>query len=132
MYFHNVCFELSLSVLSPNFYEWYPWSSHEYSEDCTAFFWYDDITSSELSDDRLEEYNKEVEKYNKYLRDKEREQGLISRDRLRDKILDKDIVIKTIKDKSGKYGRYLGIIYFDGVNINDWLVEEGLAVKAEY
>jgi micrococcal nuclease len=66
------------------------------------------------------------------VRGEEKEKGLISRDRLREKILDKDIVIKTIKDKSGKYGRYLGIIYFDGLNINDWLVEEGLAVNAEY
>ena len=66
------------------------------------------------------------------VRGEEREQGIISRDRLRERILDKDIQIKTIKDKKGKYGRYLGIIFLDGENINDWLINNQLAVKAEY
>jgi micrococcal nuclease len=66
------------------------------------------------------------------VRGEEREQGIISRDRLRERILDKDIQIKTIKDKKGKYGRYLGIIFLDGENINDWLINNDLAVKAEY
>jgi micrococcal nuclease len=63
------------------------------------------------------------------LRGEEREQGLISRDWLREKLdtdLDK-IIIKTIKDGKGKYGRYLAEIYVDGVNINKQLIAEGLA-----
>jgi len=31
-------------------------------------------------------------------------------------------------DKFDKFGRLLGVIWFNGVNINDWLVAEGLAV----
>ncbi len=66
------------------------------------------------------------------VRGEERELGLISRDKLREKILNKDIVIETIKDKKGKYGRYLGIIYYEGENINDWLVKNKLAKIANY
>ena len=66
------------------------------------------------------------------VRGESRELGIISRDKLREKILNKKINLKTIKDKKGKYGRYLGIIYFETENINNWLVENNLAVKAEY
>ena len=63
----------------------------------------------------------------------DKEKGTISRDKLREQILGKEITIKTIKDKSEKYGRYLGIIIKDdGTNINDWLISEGLAVKKDY
>ena len=66
------------------------------------------------------------------VRGESRELGIISRDKLRERILNKKINLKTIKDKKGKYGRYLGIIYFETENINNWLVENNLAVKAEY
>ena len=36
----------------------------------------------------------------------ERELGIVSRGELREKILDKDIILETIKDKKGKYGRF--------------------------
>jgi len=63
----------------------------------------------------------------------DKEKGTLSRDKLREQILGKEITIKTIKDKSEKYGRYLGIIIKDdGTNINDWLISEGLAVKKNY
>ena len=61
------------------------------------------------------------------VRGKEREEGLISRDWLRDRILGKEVIIKTMKDKTGKYGRYLGIVYLDDININDELVANNLA-----
>ena len=57
----------------------------------------------------------------------EREQGLISRDALRTKIGSKWIVIKTQLDKKGKYGRWLGTIFINEENVNDWLINEGLA-----
>lgn len=66
------------------------------------------------------------------VRGEEKAQGIISRDKLRERILDKEILLKTKKDKKGKYGRYLGVVYLGDENINDWLVESGLAKKAEY
>ena len=58
--------------------------------------------------------------------------GRESRDALRSKLENKKILIKTVKDKKGKYGRYLGIIYLGDENINDWIVENGYGVKATY
>ena len=69
-----------------------------------------------------------------------KEIGIFVRDELRKKILNKNIILKTIKDKKGKYGRYLGIIYVlneDEIEdknedkylcINDWLLEMNYAV----
>lgn len=66
-----------------------------------------------------------------------RQQGLISRDFLRNLILDKEILIQTIKDKKGKYGRYLGDIWQINEdnslsNINDLMVSSGFAEYKEY
>ena len=70
------------------------------------------------------------------VRGSEREDGLVSRDWLRDKILDKWVVIKTHKDSKGKYGRWLGTIFTEeaGIqtNINEQLVSEGLAECRQY
>lgn len=67
------------------------------------------------------------------LKGEEREQGLIARDALRDKILDQMITLKTIKDSTEKYGRYLGIIFTEeGLNVNDWLVENNFAEEKDY
>lgn len=67
------------------------------------------------------------------VRGDEREQGIIARDRLRDLILDKEVIIQTIKDKTGKYGRYLVMVYtMEFINVNEWLIEENLAVERYY
>ena len=70
------------------------------------------------------------------LRKESREAGLRSRDFLRELILGKEIILETIKDRRGLYGRYLGEIWLlkDGqyVNINDIMVEQGYAVPLEY
>ena len=68
------------------------------------------------------------------MRGSEKISGKISRDRLRMLVLDKTITVKTNKDKTGKYGRYIADIYVDGIDecINDLLVTEGLAVYKEY
>lgn len=68
------------------------------------------------------------------VRGPERDQGLITRDRLRELVLDQDVIIET--EKKGKFGRYIAEIFLESdgelVNINDRLVEEGLAQPAEY
>jgi len=66
------------------------------------------------------------------VRGSEREDGLISRDALRERILGQYVIIKTHRDKKGKYGRYIGEIFIEDESINDWLVTEGLAVYKEY
>ena len=66
------------------------------------------------------------------LRGEERPEGIISRDFLREKILNKDIVVETFKDKKGKYGRYIGTLWINDENINELLVEQGYAEKKEY
>ena len=67
------------------------------------------------------------------LRGDERPAGLKSRDWLRAKIQsavedNTDIIIKTFRDRKGKYGRYIAEIYIDGVNINQQMITEGYAV----
>jgi len=62
----------------------------------------------------------------------EKPQGIISRDWLRERILDKEIILATVKDKKGKYGRWLADVFIDGVCVNDELVEKGLAEYKEY
>lgn len=69
------------------------------------------------------------------VRGTERAAGLVSRDWLRNAILDTIIVVKTHKDKKGKYGRWLGDIYlnqYDDTSLNVIMVELGLAEVAEY
>jgi micrococcal nuclease len=66
------------------------------------------------------------------VRGEDRPEGLVSRDALREKILGKEVIICTIRDKKGKYGRYLAEIHLEGLNINDWLVDSGYAVYKDY
>jgi micrococcal nuclease len=65
------------------------------------------------------------------VRGESREEGIKVRDAVRKMILDKDITLKTIKDKSGKYGRWLGEIYLDDrtASLNQILLSEGMAVE---
>ena len=53
--------------------------------------------------------------------------GLASRDALSGRILGREVIIRTEKDRTGKFGRYLATIWLDGENINQWLVEQGHA-----
>lgn len=59
--------------------------------------------------------------------------GIITRDRLREEILNKNVIIRTQKDKQEKYGRWLGEIWLPGdqSSINQKLIDEGLAIKYE-
>ena len=65
------------------------------------------------------------------IRGEERPGGLISKQWLVDKILDKWIIVKTDKDKKGKYGRFIGEIFIDGedTSINEQMINEGMAER---
>lgn len=71
------------------------------------------------------------------LRGAERSKGLASRDFLRGLIEGKPVILQTIKDKKGKYGRYLAEIWLEqkdapSININDVLVAAGHARYQSY
>jgi micrococcal nuclease len=71
------------------------------------------------------------------VRGSERQAGLLSRDFLRSQIDGKPVLVQTIKDKKGKYGRYLGEIWLadpsgDLTNVNDMMVNEGFAGYKDY
>ncbi len=66
------------------------------------------------------------------LKGDERPAGLLARDWLRKQILGKSVIIRTIKDKKGKYGRYIAEIILNGNNINDALVRNGYAQYKDY
>ena len=59
---------------------------------------------------------------------KEKERAILARDKIRE-ILEtaETIIIQTYKDRKGKYGRWLAIIYADGTNVNEWMIENRYA-----
>lgn len=63
------------------------------------------------------------------LKGMDRELGILSRDYLMNLIADKEVILETIKDEKGKFGRILGIIHIDGLNVNELLIKEGYAKK---
>jgi micrococcal nuclease len=66
------------------------------------------------------------------VRGADREAGLAAREFLRSLVLDKPIIVQTIRDRKGKFGRYIAELWLDGENVNDRLVAEGHAVFREY
>ena len=63
-------------------------------------------------------------------RDKdEKARGLISKDFLKSWLDKGNVVIRTRKDKKGKFGRILGEMIVDDININELMIEEHHAVK---
>jgi len=71
------------------------------------------------------------------IRGKERPEGLIAAEYLRNLLLGQEIIIETIKDKKGKYGRYLARIHLlqeDGsyLNVNIHMVTMGYAEFVTY
>lgn len=67
------------------------------------------------------------------LRGVERPEGLKVRDLVRDKLPPgTEVIMESIKDKSGKYGRYLARIHLGDWCLNDWLLENGYAEKMVY
>jgi micrococcal nuclease len=73
------------------------------------------------------------------IRGEERSEGLKSKawleETLGDAIIaDKEIYVKTVLDKKGKYGRLLGYLYIEGqdISVNEQLVKAGFAEFREY
>lgn len=61
------------------------------------------------------------------LRGEERADGLVAKARLEELVMNKEILLESHLDKSGKFGRWLGTLIVEGVNVNQLLVDEGLA-----
>ena len=65
-------------------------------------------------------------------RDKdEKVRGLLSKDYLKEWLDQGGVIIRTYRDKKGKFGRVLGEMVVGGRNINLLMVEENYAVKYE-
>jgi len=60
------------------------------------------------------------------IRGSQRPAGILVRDRLREMILDKDVIVQTYQDKKGKYGRWIADIKVDDVSVCETLLSEGL------
>ena len=75
----------------------------------------------------------EVKKY-KGVTDEEKQRGLDLKARLEELMpLGSPVVLRTVKDNKGKYGRYLGIVTLpSGIILNDWLTSEGLVEEKYY
>jgi len=68
------------------------------------------------------------------IRGNTRARGLESRDWLRRQILGEKVTLKTIKDRKGKYGRWIAEVYLPGQHrsINTQMAISGYAVLTEY
>jgi micrococcal nuclease len=64
--------------------------------------------------------------------DAEQKHGYAAKQFVVDNILNKNVIIKTHKDKKGKYGRYLADIIFDNKSIVKLLKENGFEKKDNY
>ncbi len=62
------------------------------------------------------------------VRGEERLEGLASRDALRSKIEGMTVIIKTHKDKQGKYGRWLAEVFIGDLNVNQWMLDNHYAI----
>ena len=64
------------------------------------------------------------------IRGAEREEGIQSRDALRRLIEGAPVRVKTFRDRTGKYGRYIANVYTDDhgeLCVNEWMVANGYA-----
>jgi len=73
----------------------------------------------------LEVDTKEIPKFNRAAKNINEELALEARNAVEDFLggVGSSIVIKTYKDKTGKYGRLLAKVYSNGVCLNTWLLE---------
>ncbi len=57
----------------------------------------------------------------------EREDGEKAKEWLQERLYGSEIVLQSIQDKKGSFGRWLGILFTNGENVNDEIVAAGLA-----
>lgn len=81
---------------------------------------------------RLNRINAFETRLGKNTSEEQKEIGIEAREYLKNLIEGKEIIIKTIKPENDKYGRFLGEIFFDGLNINDDLVTRKYAIYQDY
>jgi micrococcal nuclease len=63
-------------------------------------------------------------------RDKqEKAKGLAAKERLKELVADKFVTLKTRRDETEKYGRYLAEVYVDKTCVNQQLIREGHATE---
>jgi micrococcal nuclease len=58
--------------------------------------------------------------------------GVVARNYLRKVLTSATVDIRTIKDRKGKYGRYIAEVMFNGTNISDDMVANGHAKYRNY
>lgn len=58
----------------------------------------------------------------------EKKRGQESKKVLKNLLEGRAVSLCTIRDKRGKYGRYLARIFVDGLDVNEWMVKKGYAV----
>lgn len=64
---------------------------------------------------------------------KEKEHGLQAKEYVEGLLsVGSEILVKTEKDKTGKYGRYLARVFMDEVELNQLLKENGFEKKEKY
>jgi len=61
------------------------------------------------------------------VRGEKRQEGLVVRDWLRSKILGQEVIIETFKDRTGKYGRWLAMVWLKNECLNETLVAKKMA-----
>lgn len=59
----------------------------------------------------------------------EKEEGLAVKKWLEERLIDQEIVLQSIQDKKGKFGRWLGILFINDMNVNEELLRSGRAER---
>lgn len=59
----------------------------------------------------------------------EKPEGLKVKAWMEERLAGREIVLQSIQDKNDSFGRWLGIIFADGENVNEELLAQGVAVE---
>lgn len=59
-------------------------------------------------------------------------EGLKTKEWLLARLLNKEVILHTFKDKTEKYGRYLASVRIENIDIGEQMIQEGLAERRFY